>query len=211
MSKDLPYFKFYPSQWMMGDITLQDYKVQGVFVNIAAYYWQKECSLTLAMLKQKFSNASEEIEILKNSGIISHKNQSDFISIKFLNEQNNELTILHEKRVKAGSLGGKAKLKPSLSKAQAKVKHLEEEGDKKKNIDDRKLKFASTLEPFLVKYGKGFLNNFYSYWTEPNTTNTKFRKELEKTWDLKRRLDTWAKNESSFNKNKPSPVLNAVV
>jgi len=64
------------------------------------------------------------------------------------------------------------------------------------NIDSRKLKFASTLQPFLPIYGKEVLNDFYSYWTEPNKSNTKFRQELEKAWDVERRLKTWTKNET---------------
>lgn len=71
---------------------------------------------------------------------------------------------------------------------------------KKNNIDSRKLKFASTLEPFLQTYGREMLNSFYAYWTEPNKSNTKFKQELEKTWDLKRRLETWASNDKNFKK-----------
>lgn len=74
--------------------------------------------------------------------------------------------------------------------------------DKINNIDERKLKFASTLKPFIDLYGKELLNEFYKYWTEPNKSNTKFKQELEKTWSLERRLDTWAKNDNNFNKNK---------
>jgi len=69
------------------------------------------------------------------------------------------------------------------------------------NIDERKLKFASTLKPFIDIYGKDFLNDFYKYWTEPNKSNTKFKQELEKTWSLQRRLETWAKNDKNFKKN----------
>lgn len=74
--------------------------------------------------------------------------------------------------------------------------------DKINNIDERKLKFASTLKPFIDLYGKELLNEFYKYWTEPNKSNTKFKQELERTWSLERRLDTWAKNDINFNKNK---------
>ena len=63
------------------------------------------------------------------------------------------------------------------------------------------LPISETLKPFLETYGKDFLNDFYKYWTEPNKSNTKFRQELEKTWDLLRRLETWAKNEKNFKKN----------
>lgn len=68
------------------------------------------------------------------------------------------------------------------------------------DIEERKLKFASTLQIFLPQYGREMLNEFYGYWTEPNKSNTKFRQELEKTWDLNRRLERWTK--SDFSKGK---------
>lgn len=74
--------------------------------------------------------------------------------------------------------------------------------NKENNIDMRKLKFADTLKPFLSIYGKDMLNDFYLYWTEPNKSNTKFRQEMEKTWNLERRLLTWANNESKYGKPK---------
>ena len=43
------------------------------------------------------------------------------------------------------------------------------------------------------------LKKFVSYWTEPNKSKTKLRWELEKTWDLKRRIGTWMKNYEKFN------------
>lgn len=89
---------------------------------------------------------------------------------------------------------------------QRKEKKSKEEEIKEK-YDDRKLKFSHTLEPYLPIYGKDFLNEFYRYWTEPNKSNTKFRQELEKTWDLERRLQTWAKNDKNFknhNDGKPN-------
>lgn len=86
-----------------------------------------------------------------------------------------------------------------VSKYEVEVEE-ELESKKENNIDDRKLKFASTLEEFLPVYGRELLNDFYKYWTEPNKSNTKFKQEGEKTWDLSRRLETWAKNDLRFNK-----------
>ncbi len=68
----------------------------------------------------------------------------------------------------------------------------------KVNLDDRKLKFAESLNGFLEKYGRETLNDFYKYWTEPNRSETKLKFELQKTWDLSRRLERWANND--FNK-----------
>lgn len=73
----------------------------------------------------------------------------------------------------------------------------------KNNIEERKLKFADTLKPFIQKYGREMIVDFYNYWTEPNKSNTKFRQELQKTWGIDRRLDTWSKNDFK-NKEKSS-------
>ena len=70
----------------------------------------------------------------------------------------------------------------------------------KNNIEERKLKFAGTLKPFLEIYGQDLLNDFYHYWTEPNKSNTKLNFELQKTWSVERRLNSWSKNEKNFNK-----------
>jgi hypothetical protein len=82
-----------------------------------------------------------------------------------------------------------------------KVKEIKEKEIKVDDIEDRKLKFASTLEIFLPQYGRETLNKFYGYWTEPNKSNTKFRQELEKTWDLNRRLERWVSNNYNKGKN----------
>jgi len=74
---------------------------------------------------------------------------------------------------------------------------------KENNIEERKLKFASTLEPFKSKYGRDLLNQFYKYWTQPNKSNIKFKQELEKTWELSYRLETWSSKD--YN-NKQTPV-----
>ncbi len=46
-------------------------------------------------------------------------------------------------------------------------------------------------------------NKFILYWTEPNKSGTKVRWQLQKTFDVKRRLYTWLSNASKFSSNKP--------
>ena len=53
----------------------------------------------------------------------------------------------------------------------------------------------NTLVPYVSTYGKDMIRQFYDYWTEPNKSRTKMRYELERTWDTKRRLNTWASRE----------------
>lgn len=76
------------------------------------------------------------------------------------------------------------------------VKNNKEEN--KINIEERKQAFAQTLNPYLEKYGREFLNDFYLYWTEPTLNNKKLKYELEKTWSLDRRLSTWETNAKKY-------------
>lgn len=72
------------------------------------------------------------------------------------------------------------------------------------NIIDRKQKFLEELKPFVEVYGKDMMNEFYKYWTEDNKSGTKFKMELEKTWDTKKRLERWDKN--NFTKKTQTEV-----
>ena len=46
---------------------------------------------------------------------------------------------------------------------------------------------------------------FVSYWTEPNASRTRVRYQMERTWDTKRRLATWASRDRSMPSN-PSEI-----
>jgi hypothetical protein len=65
-------------------------------------------------------------------------------------------------------------------------------------LAERKQSFALSLEPYLSKYSRDMLNDFYAYWTEENQSRTKMRFELEKTWGLGGRLATWARRDNNF-------------
>lgn len=82
-----------------------------------------------------------------------------------------------------------------------------EKSEKKevKPILERKKDFAMSIQPYLDKYGKKMLNEFYAYWTEETQGKDKLRVELQKTWNVERRLSTWNENNSSFTK---TPTLN---
>jgi len=70
----------------------------------------------------------------------------------------------------------------------------------KDNIDSRKLKFANSLKVYIDKFGRETVKEFYEYWTENNKSNTKFKMELQKTWDSEKRLSRWSQNDFN-NKN----------
>lgn len=72
-------------------------------------------------------------------------------------------------------------------------------GDKKNAAKaatlSRKDSFYQSLIPFVGKYPKDMIRAFFDYWSELNKSETKMRYELEKTWELPKRLATWASRE----------------
>ena len=68
------------------------------------------------------------------------------------------------------------------------------------NISNRRNEFV--FEVLSFNYEESILNGFVDYWTEPNKSKSKMKYELEKTWETKRRLKTWANNQKKWDKPK---------
>jgi len=77
----------------------------------------------------------------------------------------------------------------------------------KKNMNTRAQEF--TEEVFMSNLSSELCQEFIDYWTEPNTSKTKMKFELERTFDIKRRLTRWAKNDKKWNQ-KESKLDNQV-
>lgn len=107
MAKDLPFFKFYCSEWNDGDITLEDYNVQGVFINVCSYYWSKECTVTEKLLKKRFRDCIDIIDLLVKENHL--KVVSGDINITFLDEQYSEVENTSSARSKAGKKSARIK------------------------------------------------------------------------------------------------------
>jgi hypothetical protein len=74
------------------------------------------------------------------------------------------------------------------------------------SIYDRKLKFSTTLIPFLETYDKDLIRAFCDYWTEHGENDKKMRFEKEKSFGLARRLATWNKNNFGNNTNNKKQI-----
>lgn len=59
-------------------------------------------------------------------------------------------------------------------------------------IKENKQKFYEDCKPYLEKYPKEMLRAFYNYWTELNKSETKMKYELQQTFEIGKRLATWA-------------------
>ena len=69
---------------------------------------------------------------------------------------------------------------------------------KEKSLAERRQEFWNRLVPYVQKgvYTRDMVTAFYYYWTESNENGKKMRFEMEKTYELPRRLATWQRRET---------------
>lgn len=164
--KELPYFKFYSSEWINGNVTLEDFYIQGVFINICAFYWFRSGKLTLSEIKRRLSKTKPTaFESLIERGLIVIEN--DNISIEFLDEQLGERVQMSKVNSLNGSLGGRPKSEKkatgliSLSDIKAKKSNIEEKREEEnKNRREEKIVSLSDYEKLFDEIWKeGLLMN----------------------------------------------------
>jgi len=149
MAKDLPYFKFFCSEWNDGDITLESYKIQGLFINVCSYYWSNECYLSLKKLKKRFKHNLKEIDGLLSANII--KEDDGGIFINFLDEQLQARKGTSEKNSLAGKKSAEVRRLKKLNEkltpveitlnGKSTIKRREEKKRKEKKREEKKRKF----------------------------------------------------------------------
>lgn len=189
MAKELPYFKFHATEWMTGNIVYESLEVQGLFINICALYWKN-----LGVLSEK------EIEVrFKKKSLISslsdrfYSVSDGFVSISFLDDQLVERQKLSETNSKNGSLGGKPKVKRTVSESkrtQSETKanqsniEREEEVDKEKEQEiEREREQESDFE-ILEQFPFDEFWNSYDKKVEKGACEKRFDKLTEKEKEL---------------------------
>ena len=209
MAKELPYFKFEPNQWENGNIQMLSREDKGLFIDLCSMYWSRlgDVPLKLAIQKLCAGNATA-LNSLCDEKIIEVLDSNIFI--KFLSEQLNEFEDTSKQNSKNAKEGWEKRRKlkdecernATASNPQCENDAIREDKikeDKINSLEARSQIFKDSLLEYKNKHQVNMLKEFYNYWTEPNQSKTKMRFELQKTWSLDRRLETWAKRENSFN------------
>jgi hypothetical protein len=128
--KELPFFKFYPNQWITGTISFLEKDVQGAYMIALCYYWSKNCEMPLNQLKMIIPNHYQQLLHVNLFKIVDGK-----IRIKFLDEQYSQFKTRSKINAENGSKGGKAKAKkfsdPALNNEEGIRKYLKEYNDSK--------------------------------------------------------------------------------
>lgn len=180
MSKELPYFKFYVNEWITGDITLEDFDVQGVFINICAYYWSKGCVCTLTQLKKRFRTVDDKIyQVLFDSKIMKLES-NDNITINFLIEQTEDRISQSETNSKNGKKGGRpkkeVKKKPNENpKNTEMITELKPKGEAKKSnieeIREEEIREEESKEELNSEKETHFIDKNYLFQENSTVTN----------------------------------------
>ena len=151
MAKGLPYFKFTPSEWLTGDICFEDLEVQGLFINICAWYWQRDGNLKISDIERRYNKPTALHSLYDRFLNV----ENDTIQIVFLDEQLIDRNHISKTNSMNGGKGGRPKtkgIKPtafnSLSETKANEKPIrkeeeEEEEDKGKKLS-RKISFEDS-------------------------------------------------------------------
>ena len=72
------------------------------------------------------------------------------------------------------------------------------------NISIRAQEFRE--EVYMSNLSTDLCDEFCEYWTETNKSGKKMKFEMQKTFDVKRRLSRWARNDKKWNKTKTSKI-----
>ncbi|MBO6034000.1 MAG: hypothetical protein J6Q22_21610 [Prevotella sp.] len=65
------------------------------------------------------------------------------------------------------------------------------------SLEQSKADFKESIKPFVEKYGSNMCNDFFEYWTEKTPDGKKMRYQLQKTWEIGRRLARWHKQNQN--------------
>lgn len=133
----LQWFKFAPSDWMMGKIQRCPEITQSRYMRLCCLYWNKECVLTYE--DAEIDIDEEHLKILIKKTII--KLEDNFIKIEFLDEQMSEIMETSSKRraaVEKRWEKHRAKNDTSVSENDTSVLQSDTEGEKEgeKELDN---------------------------------------------------------------------------
>lgn len=102
MAKDLPYFKFNVSEFLLGRISSEKPEIIGMFSVVSAHYWHKECNITRKELEKKVKKSWVKKLLEKDYIVIS---ELGYVILPFLDEQRVDLLGTKKKLSDGGKKG----------------------------------------------------------------------------------------------------------
>jgi len=113
MAKELPFFKFNPTEWLTGKISYQPLDIQGAFIQCCSLFWKKSGVVKIDEIDWRIGKKNLEV-LIENDFIAINEG---FLSIEFLEEQLISFEGIRTVRAKNGQKGGVANATKSLANA----------------------------------------------------------------------------------------------
>lgn len=104
MSIELPWYKFYPTEWLFGRISHETPELQISFLKTCCFYWQRGCEMDIDYILLYIDK--DVIKELCQKNYILYNKKSNKIRIKFLDEQSKDRKQRKNKKIEAGRKGG---------------------------------------------------------------------------------------------------------
>jgi hypothetical protein len=126
----LTWFKFSPSDWMMGKISKLALRYQAEYVRFICIYWNKQCIMKVSDAKLEFTNlAWQKLVDYKIVDVVG-----DYVHIKFLDEQMTQIEDISIKRSMAGKKSAQVRAKKNTSRTSVKQIPTDKIRKEKKSI-----------------------------------------------------------------------------
>jgi len=198
MSKELPFFKFYPAEWLIGKISFQTLEVQGAFVQCVCMVWNNNGSIKLTDILYRVND--ELVCKLLDEGFIN-LDKDNRIYIDFLNEQLNDFQQIRDLRSVQGKLGALPKAKQKLAEAKQTLPKAKQSVTEKKREEKKREDIVPTIEQvkeyFSVNgYQESVAIRAFNYYNESDWFDGKGNKV--KNWKSKMNA-VWFKEENKVN------------
>lgn len=139
----------------------------------------------LATYQRKETAIIPEYLINCANNSINHANNS-------INHSDNEQSKVKVKRNKKESKETSTNVEAKKAEQAKKLAAAKAATLKRRDI------FYQSLIPYVERYGKEMIRAFFDYWSELNKSETKMKFETNQTWEVAKRLATWA-NREKFN------------
>lgn len=194
MAKD-PAFLFYPNDWLGGTMSFSRHH-KGAYMDLLMAQFNQG-RLSIEDIKDILGSDFEIMWERKLKGKFLQDENKLFYNKRLEDERNKRKNYAESRRnnLKKASTDMGAHMNTHMENINKNV------NEGKNKIENRIAEFSKKVDYFKDQYEESMLLEFFNYWSERNEGGKRMRFEMQKVFDVSRRLQTWSKNQNKFISN----------
>ena len=163
----------------------------------------------LDLLAEEFNVSEAKVRVaICNYGLFEIDEEQKFFSPKMLVYLEPYFKMKEQRKIAGQKSADKRKsieisttVQQPFNDRSTKESKVNESKEKESKVNEIKVEYSlvEMLSPYIADLGIEY-NNFYSYWAEKNNKG-KERWQVEKFFDISRRINTWLTNANKFSNN----------